>query len=202
MPSRFVFWEVDAQEDFMVPGGRLYVPGAEKIIPNIQRLVQAALKSHTLLVSSACAHAPDDPEFQTFPPHCIQGTQGAKIVAEGMSREFAAIPNDPAYVLPSNILDSPQIVIEKQMLDVFTNPHTVALIERIGTTAQFVVFGVVTEYCVKCASQGLLDRGRKVFIVKDAIETLADDEERRTLEALTASGARLIDTNEALALIA
>ena len=30
MVSRdFIFWEVDVQADFMLPGGHLYVPGAE-----------------------------------------------------------------------------------------------------------------------------------------------------------------------------
>jgi len=53
MPSRkFVLWEVDAQADFMLPGGKLYVPGAEKIIPNIKRLVDAARDGRALLVSS------------------------------------------------------------------------------------------------------------------------------------------------------
>ena len=42
---KIVFWEVDAQQDFMLPGGKLYVPGAERIIPNIKRLVDAAQKS-------------------------------------------------------------------------------------------------------------------------------------------------------------
>ena len=40
--NKVVFWEVDLQEDFMLPGGKLYVPGSEKIIPNIRRLVDEA----------------------------------------------------------------------------------------------------------------------------------------------------------------
>jgi nicotinamidase/pyrazinamidase len=202
MPNRIVFWEVDAQEDFMLPGGKLYVPGAEKLIPNIQRLVQAAVASKTLLVSSACAHTENDPEFQTFPLHCIKGTPGARIIPEGMLRTHTTVPNDPSFKLPPNILDAPQILIEKQMLDVFSNLHTSELVERIGANAEFVVFGVVTEYCVKCASQGLLERGREVYIVRDAIETLNATEGRRTLETLASSGARLIDTDAALALLA
>ena len=55
--TRIVFWEVDAQRDFMLPGGKLYVAGAEKLIPNIRRLVQTAIDSRTLIVSSACAHS-------------------------------------------------------------------------------------------------------------------------------------------------
>jgi nicotinamidase/pyrazinamidase len=201
MPKRAVFWEVDAQEDFMLPGGKLYVPGAEKLIPNIKRLVEAAVASRTLLVSSACAHAENDPEFRTFPPHCIEGTPGARIIPEGMAKWHATIRNDPLFEIPPNIPAAPQILIEKQMLDVFSNPHTGELVERIGPGAEFVVFGVVTEYCVKCAAKGLLERGRKVFVVRDAIETLDATQGRDTLETLRSAGARLVDTDAAVALV-
>jgi nicotinamidase/pyrazinamidase len=82
-PDRIVFWEVDAQVDFMLPGGKLYVPGAEKIIPNIKRLVNEARAGRVLLVSSGDAHTPDDPEFELFPSHCVKGTSGAEIIPEG-----------------------------------------------------------------------------------------------------------------------
>ena len=36
-----IFWDVDTQVDFMLPGGKLYVPGAEKLIPNLKRLTDA-----------------------------------------------------------------------------------------------------------------------------------------------------------------
>jgi nicotinamidase/pyrazinamidase len=201
MAGQLVFWEVDAQRDFMLAGGKLYVPGAEKIIPNIQRLVESAMKSHTLLVSSACAHSENDPEFQIFPPHCIQGTPGAQIVSEGMTASFTTVPSDASFALPANILDSPQIVIEKQMLDVFSNPHTAALVDLLGPGAAFVVFGVVTEYCVRCASDGLLDRSRTGYVVRDAIETLDAAEGRAARDHLQSRGARLITTADALALI-
>jgi nicotinamidase/pyrazinamidase len=201
MSKRFIFWEVDAQEDFMLPGGKLYVPGAEKIIPNIHKLVEAAVTSGALLVSSACAHSENDPEFEAFPAHCIKGTPGARIIPEGMTKKFSTIPNDPSFRLPATILEFPQIIIEKQVLDVFSNLHTSSLVERIGPDAEYVVFGVVTEYCVRCASQGLRERGREVFIVRDAIETLDALEGSRTLEALESAGARLIATAEALALV-
>jgi nicotinamidase/pyrazinamidase len=202
MSKRFVFWEVDAQEDFMLPGGKLYVPGAEKLLPNIRRLVETAAARGVLLVSSACAHSENDAEFQTFPPHCIKGTAGARIVREGMMKEFATVPADASFALPDEILRSPQIVIEKQMLDVFSNPRAAELVERIGPDAEYIVFGVVTEYCVRCASQGLLDRGRKVRVVRDAIETLNTHEGRRTLETLESAGAVFIDTAAAVELVA
>lgn len=201
MPKCFAFWEVDVQKDFMLPGGRLYVPGAEKIIPNIRRLVEAAESSGTLLVSSACAHSENDPEFMVFPAHCIKGTEGAQLIPEGMANDSITIPNDPPFEAPANLLASPQIVIEKQVLDVFSNPHTSALVDRLGPDAVYVVFGVVTEFCVQYASKGLLERSRRVFIVRDAIETLDPKEGNRTIEDLRVRGARLVDTSEAVGFV-
>lgn len=201
MPNRVVFWEVDVQKDFMLPGGKLYVPGAERIIPNIRRLVEAAESSGALLISSACAHSENDPEFKVFPAHCIKGTEGAQIIPEGMAKMSQTIPTDPTFKLPVNILDFPQIVVEKQVLDVFSNPHTSELVEQLGSDAEYVVFGVVTEYCVQYASKGLLDHGRKVSVVRDAIETLDVKEGRSTIGDLQVRGARLIDTSEAVGIV-
>lgn len=196
---KIVFWEVDAQADFMLPGGKLYVPGAEKIIPNIRRLVNGAARAGIFLVSSGDAHPEGDPEFQRFPPHCLRGTAGERIIPEGMTPNARTIPNDASQPLPPDVLRVPQVVIEKQTLDVFDNPRTSELVERLGADAEYVVFGVVTEYCVRCAAKGLLERGRKVSVVEDAIETLAAAEGEKTLAELRALGARTIDTDEALA---
>jgi nicotinamidase/pyrazinamidase len=200
-PRRIVFWEVDAQADFVLPGGKLYVPGAEKLIPNLQRLVAAAIEAGVLLVASGDAHPEGDPEFKTFPPHCLRGTPGARILTEGLAKDYRTIPNDTSYRLPDDILRSPQVVLEKQTLDVFDNPHAGELVERLGAEAEYVVFGVVTEYCVRCAAKGLLERGRKVAIVRDAIEALRAEDGRRALDELQSLGARLITTDEALAAI-
>jgi nicotinamidase/pyrazinamidase len=200
-PRKIIFWEVDAQADFMLPGGKLYVPGAEKIIPNIRRLVDAALERGVLLASSGDAHAVDDPEFQTFPPHCVKGTPGANIVPEGLAEKYLTIPNNPAFRFPDDVLNYSQVVFEKQTLDVFDNSHAGALVERLGNDADYVVFGVVTEFCVRCAAKGLLERGRKVSVVVDAIETLKSEEGSRTLKELQVLGAGLITTSEALAKI-
>jgi len=73
MPSRdTIFWEVDAQADFMLPGGKLYVPGAEKLLPNIRKLTDAARRGEVFLVSHGDFHPANDPEFRQFPPHCLK----------------------------------------------------------------------------------------------------------------------------------
>lgn len=202
---RVIFWEVDTQADFLLPGGKLYVPGAEKLLPNFRRLVDAARDGRVFLVSDACAHPPDDPEFQRFPPHCLRGTPGAAIVPEALATKFFVVPNRAGAKLP-DLAKAQQVILEKQTLDVFDNPHTEKVIERLKSfsdpDAQFVVFGVVTEYCVRLAVKGLLERGRRVALVSDAIETLDPAEGQKAIEELTAQGARLITTDGALQLVA
>lgn len=200
--NKIIFWEVDTQADFMLPGGKLYVPGAEKRVANMKRLVDAARAGKVLLVSSTDQHAPDDPEFARFPPHCVRGTSGAEILPELRAARPVFIPDEkPAKPLPR--LDGiQQLVLEKQTLDVFDNPNTEKLLAQLPDHSEFVVFGVVTEFCVRLAAKGLLDRGRRVALVTDAIETLDASESRKTLGELTRLGAHLITTDEALALLA
>jgi len=197
-PHKIIFWEVDPQADFLLPGGKLYVPGAERIIPNLNRLVEEARKGRVFLISHGCQHSPDDPEFQTFPPHCIRGTAGARLISEALTDKFCIIPNEKSFRLTGDLLKNQQVVFEKQELDVFSNPHAAVVVELLGKDAEFYVFGVVTEYCVLLAAKGLLERKRKVFIVRDAIETLDPKEGSRTLEELKALGARIVSTDEAL----
>lgn len=198
LSRNLVFWEVDVQADFMLPGGKLYVPGAEQLLPNIRRLTDAARQGRVFLVSHGCYHTPDDPEFTTFPPHCVTGTPGAMLVPEALAERVVTVPNDPAATLPGDLSRYQQILLEKQTLDIFKSAHADELVERLGPDVEFVLFGVVTEYCVGLAAKGLLHRGRRVFVVRDAIETLNSEDGKRTIAELQALGATFITTEQAL----
>jgi len=200
MVSRdYIFWEVDVQRDFLLPGGNLYVPGAEKLLPNIRRLTDPARLGKVFLVSHGCFHTPNDPEFKTFPPHCVKGTPGAELVPEALTAKVARVPNDASATLPEDLSQYQQILLEKQTLNVFESRHAEELVRRLGNDAEFVVFGVVTEFCVSFAAKGLLERGRRVAVVQDAIETLKRDDGECTITELKRLGARLTTTDEALA---
>ena len=201
LSRNLIFWEVDTQADFMLPGGKLYVPGAERLLPNIRRLTDAARQGRVFLVSHGCYHTQDDPEFSTFPPHCIQGTAGAGFVPEALAEQVITVPNQPTAALPRDLSQCQQILLEKQTLDIFESRHAGELVERLDHDAEFVVFGVVTEYCVRLATKGLLARGRRVSVVQDAIETLNSADGEKTVAELKALGATFITTDQALALL-
>lgn len=198
---KVIFWEVDTQKDFMLPGGKLYVPSAEKLLPNICKLTQAAREGRVLLVSHGDYHAADDPEFLVFPPHCVKGTTGAEYVPEALADKVIRIPNSATAQLPPDPFQYQQILLEKQTLDIFETRYADALVERLPKDAEFVLFGVVTEYCVALAAKGLLKRGRRVSLVQDAIETLKPEDGQKTIAELKELGAKLITTDQALSLL-
>jgi len=200
LSRNLVFWEVDPQADFMLPGGKLYVPGGERLLPNIRKLTDAVRQGYVFLVSHGCFHAKDDPEFKLFPPHCIKGTPGAEFVQEALTERVITVPNESTAVLPRDLSQYQQILLEKQTLDIFQSRHAGELVERLDPDAEFAVFGVVTEYCVRLAAKGLLERGRRVSVVEDAIETLKAEDGQRAVAELQALGAKFITTEHALAL--
>ena len=203
MVSRdFIFWEVDVQRDFVLPGGNLYVPGAEKLLPNIRRLTDAARQGKVFLVSHGDFHAPNDPEFKVFPPHCVKGTPGSELVPEAITGNVARVPNDPDAKIPEDLDNYQQILLEKQTLSIFESRHADALVNKLGNRPEFVVFGVVTEYCVSFAVKGLLERGRRVAVLTDAIETLNKTEGDKAIAEFVRLGARLTTTDQALAALA
>ena len=185
------FVDVDTQRDFMLSGGALYVSGAERIIPKLRRIFDFARKNEISIISSVDAHAPGDPEFQQFPPHCVQGTEGQRKLDETLLPRPMIIPNKP---FDRNLMDiarkHQQIIIEKQALDLFSNPMSERLLRVLPPHA--IVFGVTTEYCVKCACLGIRRLGVPVALVTDAIRALKPKTEKAALEEMRGAGVEFI----------
>src|SRR3989338_7634123 len=101
-----IFWDVDTQHDFMKADGKLYVPGAESIIPNLKQLTDYAHGHGIRIIASADDHVPghrglaDAPDLRrTFPLHCMRGTAGqAKIPETRLQAPLVIEPErqDPA----------------------------------------------------------------------------------------------------------
>ena len=130
------------------------------------------------------AHAEDDPEFQAWPPHCVAGTTGQQKPAATLLEKRIAIPNVPADFAVDG---AQQILLEKQTFDCFTNVNLAGLLERLGAE-RYVVYGVVTEICVKFAAWGLLKTGKRVELVTDAVRSLNDAASAEMTAAFLAAG--------------
>jgi nicotinamidase/pyrazinamidase len=173
-----VLWDVDTQFDFMLPHGKLYVPGAEQTIPAMKSLVDAARAAGIVHVASADDHELTDaeistePDFRTtYPPHCLRGTRGARKLPETEQDEPVPITLE---LLPEHFLEGREFLLLKKHFDVFTNPNTELLLERLDPD-EIVVFGVATDVCDDAAIRGFLNRGLRVRFVEDASRGLDDE---------------------------
>jgi len=192
-----LFVDIDTQFDFLDPAGKLYVPGAEQIHSRLERLFAFASRSQIPVLSSADDHAPDDPEFARFPPHCVRGTPGQKKLAiTTMPRSITIHPDDD---LPDGavalLADHDQLIFAKDANNVFTNPHFAGLIDELQV-GEFIVFGVAFDVCVLDAARGLLERGRRVKIVRDATRALSAEGEAEARRVLSLLGAAWAETAE------
>jgi len=179
-----VFFDVDTQIDFLYPAGALYAPGAELVVPHVAALNRYAASVGIPVISTMDAHAEDDPEFKTWPHHCVVETaEQQKPVATLLQRRVVA-PNRPGDIAVEH---AQQILLEKQTVDCFTNMHLAALLEEFDAE-RYVVYGVVTEICVKNAAFGLLKTGRRVEIVTDAVSAFNPAAGAKVLADFTAAG--------------
>jgi len=187
-----VFFDIDTQIDFLFPAGALYVPGAERLLPALEQQNRYAAARSFPVISTMDAHSEDDPEFAQWPAHCVAGTTGQHKPGATLLEKRVLIPAIPGEY---SIDGAQQILLEKQHLDLFTNPNLPGVLERLNA-GRSVVYGVVTEYCVRCAAMGLLRLGKPVELVTDAIQSLNAEDARRTFEDYIAAGGRFTTVAE------
>jgi nicotinamidase/pyrazinamidase len=148
----------------------------------------------TPVVSTADAHAPDDPEFGQWPPHCVVGTPGQRRIPETLFPDTVVVEGRPgAFRLPHEWVG--QIIVEKRVYDFTTNVNIEAILASLGEP-RFVVFGVATEYCVRSTVLALRKRNLPVAVVVDAIKAITDEGGRKALDEMAAAGAQFVTTGE------
>ena len=178
-----VFVDVDTQLDFLSPAGALYVPGAEGIEAALADLTRFAASRKITIVSTMDAHTEDDPEFRTWKPHCVVGTQGQQ-------KNASTLLPGALDVLAPKLEGVPQILVPKQTIDPFSNSNLTPLFDRLAAD-RYIVYGLVTELCVARTLAGLLARGGEVHLVREATKALDAIAGQATFDSLLRRGGRV-----------
>jgi nicotinamidase/pyrazinamidase len=190
-----VFIDIDTQHDFVDTDGALSVPNATAIRENLRKLTTFARERNVPVIQTMDHHPADDPDFERFPPHCVQGTPGQKKIEETCIAETTLIPYPPGDL--TNLPEGSSYVVQKEFLDIFDNPAFERLLERLGRPT-CLVYGVTTEYCVRIAVLGLLRRGYRTIVLTDAISAVDDGAGETALGEMLGEGAEFQTTGEIL----
>lgn len=149
---------IDMQNDFVRQDGAAYVPGAEKIIEHIAGEINYAREKGRPIIYICQKHRPDDPEFQYWPPHAIEGTRGAEIVDD-----LAPQPGD--------------VVIHNWGYSAFFQTDLEKLLDDLEVE-ELRICGLQTNTCVLYTAMDALQRGFRVVVPETCVAS-GDEEAGR-----------------------
>ncbi|MFB0556464.1 MAG: nicotinate phosphoribosyltransferase [Dehalococcoidia bacterium] len=151
----------DMLRGFFEEGYPLYCGvDARSIIPNVKKLLERELEQNSKIFYLCDHHAPDDPEFKMFPPHCIEGTAEAEIIPE--------LSPYPGEIIPKRTFSSFYNTSLEEKLEAL-KPETI------------VVCGVCTHICVL---QAVIDARNRGYEVEIPVDCVASFDNRAHLFAL------------------
>jgi nicotinamidase-related amidase len=133
------------------------------IIPHVQALLEKELSGGARVFFVCDNHDPDDLEFRMFPPHCIEGSDEARVISE-----LASYPGE---------------IIHKKRYSAFFGTN---LEERLKKPKpdKLIICGVLTNICVLHTAADARNRDYKVEIPVDCIASSDEEAHRFALEQM------------------
>jgi nicotinamidase/pyrazinamidase len=190
-----VLIDLNTQCDYLLPRGSVPVANRTQIIPNIRRLFEWARHWAVPVISSLDAHRADEP-FGGLPRHCVDRTPGQRKLPFTLLPRRILLDGDNTLDLPADIIARyRQIIFAKRSRDLLGNPKADRLLSEVTVTHQ-IVFGVVSEHCVKATVLALLTRQRNVVVVRDACGHWNGNDAELALRQIEAKGAYLATTDQ------
>ncbi|VWX48351.1 cysteine hydrolase family protein [Novosphingobium sp. 9U] len=161
---------VDAQRDFMMPDGALYVAGAEALIAPMNDMLASLSPSETAGVlltfdtHEAEPYARSD-EGQQFALHCVRGSKGSATVLD----VGAVDPEIPLYTLEKGVFamwEEADVTIRNARdpgADFVPRDEFFDRLQAQGVE-EIVAIGVAADFCVRWAVEGLIERGFRISV--------------------------------------
>jgi nicotinamidase-related amidase len=191
---RHLLVDIDTQRDFLLAEGSACVQNHSEVLANIRRIMAWARREHVPIISTAEVHP--NTNGGSAAAYCIDGTHGQKKVPYTLLSNRASFPADDFNALPADLWRAyKQIILHKRCTDPFDEPRIERLLSEVEAD-EFVLIGAGTENAVKATALGLLQRGKNVRIVIDALGSHSRREEKLALRKMKAKGAKLLATED------
>lgn len=186
--------DIDTQKDFLLAEGKACIRNHRRVLAHIRRVMAWARVQHVPIISTAEVY-PDNNGESTV-GYCIDGTDGQKKVRYTLLNDRVSLAADGNTDLPRDMLrQHRQVILHKRCVDPFDEPRIDRLLSEVRAS-EFILVGASLEGAVKMTALGLLQRGKKVTVVIDAVGTHNNREAKLALRKMETKGARLIDTRK------
>lgn len=155
---------IDMLNDFCKQGGKMVLPGSERLIPRQLEVINAARSLHAPLFWIQQSHDSrlrHDRELAKRGPHCFLGTWGVEVVDD----------------LKPQIDD---FRIYKHRYSAFFQTDLDLLLKDM-LCDQLIIFGVVTNICVRSTVHDAFFNGYEVIVVEDCCAGTGEREHTSSL---------------------
>ena len=186
--------DIDTQKDFLLAGGKACIRNHRRVLEHIRRVMAWARSQHVPIISTAEVY-PDDNGESTI-GYCIDGTDGQKKICYTLFKDRISFAADGNTDLPRDMLrQHRQIILHKRCVDPFNEPRIDRLLSEVRAN-EFILVGASLEGAVKMTALGLLQRGKKVTIIVDAVGTHNNKDAKLALRKMETKGAKLVETKK------
>jgi nicotinamidase/pyrazinamidase len=142
----------DMLNDFILPDGKLSIgKNGLAIVPFVKDAILQSRSRGEKVIYICDDHWPEDAEFLMFPPHCIEGSEGALVYHE-------LSPQDG------------DLIIKKRRYSAFYATMLDLALRELGIK-ELVLVGVCTNICVFYTAIEARNRGYEVTVLADAVAT-------------------------------
>ena len=178
---------IDVQNDFCT-GGKLAVPDGEQVVAVLNQYIDLFKAARLPILATRDWHPKETVHFNTgggvWPPHCIQGTEGAEFHSDlKLSKDVIIIsqgtgPNEDAY---SGFQGRNE------------EGTDLAVLLRQRNVKRLFAGGLATDYCVKSTVLDGLKEGFQIVLIRDAIRgvDLQPGDSQRAMEEMVREGAEV-----------
>jgi len=192
---RHLLVDIDTQRDFLLAGGNACIRNHTEVLANIRRVMAWVRRENIPIISTAEVYRNNNSDEDTA-GYCIDGTDGQKKISCTLLSNRVSFPADNKNTLPADLLQAHrQVILHKRCIDPFDEPRIERLLSEVKA-GEFILIGAGTEDAVKATALGLLQRGKNVRVVADALGSHNKRDARVALRAMEAKGAKLIETKD------
>lgn len=173
---------VDVQRDFC-PGGALPIPDGDKVVPVINRWVEAALEKGLPVYYSRDWHPEGHPSFKInggdWPVHCVQNTPGA---------EF----HPDLLMPPSPVIITKGVRFDQNQLSIFHETGFAEKLRRDGV-ARLWIAGLALDVCVLETALEGVESGFEIHVAVEGCRPVTAEGGRKALETMREAGVNLLE---------
>lgn len=192
---RLILIDISTQKDLLLASGNACIGNHRRVLAHIRRMIAWA-RHKNIPVISTCEVYANNNNGEDALNYCIDGTEGQKKIHYTILNNRVSFAADGNTDLPRDILRRyKQVILHKRCTNPFEEPRIDRLLSEISGS-EFILIGASAEGAVKAMALGLLQRGKHVTVVADAVGSHNKKVAKLALRKMKAKGAKMVETKK------